>query len=162
MVLDSRGWTSSVVGNVSKWINLDSACARSRLAAEKVFKQEIAWATHLSVPAVVLPALRNHTSCANYARVLNQSATQAQYLQVNACSSMLLTWIPSHVCWPLVLGAYPFDLRSRARVSAARPCCHRGCEPVGGTRHCGWNGDLQLFSSTMHHAIGLGCAALHV
>lgn len=98
MVLDSRGWTSSVVGNVSKWINLDSSCARSRLAAEKVFKQEIAWATHLSVPAVVLPALRNHTSCANYARVLNQSATQAQYLQVNPLAATCrLMWISSHI-----------------------------------------------------------------
>ncbi|DAZ97411.1 TPA: hypothetical protein N0F65_011295 [Lagenidium giganteum] len=80
LVLDSRGWTSSVIGGVSKWINLDSSCPRVRLAAEKVFKQEIAWASHLSVPAVLLPT-PSAQKCSNYARVLNQSATQAQYLQ---------------------------------------------------------------------------------
>lgn len=80
--MDSRGWTSSVVGMVSKWINLDAGCTHARLAAEKVFKQEVAWASHLSVPAVLLPTPRQHTSSANYARVLNQSATQAMYLQV--------------------------------------------------------------------------------
>lgn len=84
-MLDSRGWTSSVVGNVSRWINLDASSLRARLAAEKVFKQEVAWATHLSVAAVTLPAVRTHQSCSNYARVLNQAASQAQYLQV--CSS---------------------------------------------------------------------------
>lgn len=83
--MDSRGWTSSVVGNISKWINLDAGCQRARLAAEKVFKQEVAWASHLSVPAVLLPTPRHHTSSANYARVLNQSVTQAQYLQVCLC-----------------------------------------------------------------------------
>lgn len=82
LVMDSRGWTSSVVGNISKWINLDSGCQRGRLAAEKVFKQEVAWASHLSVPAVLLPPPRHHTNSSNYARVLNQSVTQAQYMQV--------------------------------------------------------------------------------
>lgn len=142
MVLDSRGWTSSVVGNVSKWINLDSSCARSRLTAEKVFKQEIAWATHLSVPAVVLPALRNHSSCANYARILIQSATQAQYLQVMLGIVQLVDYagplrLSTRLYWIvlLVLGAYPIDLRSRTRPSAARPCRHRGCEPVGGMNY---------------------------
>jgi hypothetical protein len=82
--MDSRGWTSSVVGQVSRWIDLDAKCPRARLASEKAFKQEIAWATHLSVGAVLLPPVRSHQQCANYARVLNQAATQAQYLQVRA------------------------------------------------------------------------------
>lgn len=81
LVMDSRGWTSAVVGNVSRWIDLDAPSFDARLAAEKAFKQEIAWATHLSVNAVVLPPVRAHQQCANYARVLNQAATQAQYLQ---------------------------------------------------------------------------------
>jgi len=72
--MDSRGWTASVVGNLSKWMDLDAA-------AEKVFKQEVAWASHLSVPAVMLPTPRHAHNSANYARVLNQSLTQVQYLQ---------------------------------------------------------------------------------
>lgn len=81
LVLDSRGWTTSVVGNVSKWIDLDAATLSVRLSAEKVFKQEIAWASHLSVRAVMLPTPRRTYNSANYARVLNQSLIQAQYLQ---------------------------------------------------------------------------------
>jgi protein arginine N-methyltransferase 5 len=48
-------------------------------SSEKVFKQEIAWATHLSVPAVLLPTPQ--IQCFNYGRVLNQSVLNAQYLQ---------------------------------------------------------------------------------
>ncbi|RLN51899.1 hypothetical protein BBJ29_009646 [Phytophthora kernoviae] len=81
LVMDSRGWTASVVGNLSKWMDLDAATLDTRLSAEKVFKQEVAWASHLSVPAVMLPAPRHAHSSANYSRVLNQSLTQAQYLQ---------------------------------------------------------------------------------
>ncbi|GMF37960.1 unnamed protein product [Phytophthora lilii] len=81
LVMDSRGWTASVVGNISKWMDLDAATLDARLGAEKVFKQEVAWASHLSVPAVMLPAPRHAHASANYARVLNQSLTQAQYLQ---------------------------------------------------------------------------------
>ncbi|GMF57831.1 unnamed protein product [Phytophthora fragariaefolia] len=79
--MDSRGWTASVVGNISKWMDLDAATLDARLSAEKVFKQEVAWASHLSVPAVMLPTPRHAHASANYARVLNQSLTQAQYLQ---------------------------------------------------------------------------------
>ncbi|KAI9914729.1 hypothetical protein PsorP6_007272 [Peronosclerospora sorghi] len=81
LVLDSRGWTASVVGHLSKWIDLDVATSSARLSAEKVFKQEVAWASHLSVPAVMLPTPRYVHNSSNYARVVNQSLAQAQYLQ---------------------------------------------------------------------------------
>jgi hypothetical protein len=38
---------------------------------KKAFKQEIAWATHLSLPAVLLPAPAMHSI--NYAQCVNQS-----------------------------------------------------------------------------------------
>ncbi|POM72386.1 Protein arginine N-methyltransferase, partial [Phytophthora palmivora] len=68
LVMDSRGWTASVVGNISKWMDLDAATLDARLSAEKVFKQEVAWASHLSVPAVVVPTPRHQHNSANYAR----------------------------------------------------------------------------------------------
>ena len=55
-------------------------CAQVRLSSELAFKQEVAWATHLSVPAVLLPA--PGLSCANYARQINQLALSATYLQL--------------------------------------------------------------------------------
>ena len=80
LVLNSTGWTRHVVGKVSEWLNLDSECAQVRLSSELAFKQEVAWATHLSVPAVLLPA--PGLSCANYARQINQLALSATYLQL--------------------------------------------------------------------------------
>ncbi|CAH0474551.1 unnamed protein product [Peronospora belbahrii] len=81
LVIDSRCWTTSVVGNISRWIDMDAATLDVRLSAEKAFKQEIFCASHFSVPAVMLPTPRHSHNSSNYARVLNHSLTQAQYLQ---------------------------------------------------------------------------------
>jgi type II protein arginine methyltransferase len=55
---------------VSEWMDLSSEDESVRLSGEKALKQELAWATHLAVPAVLLPPPTH--DCANYARVLNQ------------------------------------------------------------------------------------------
>ncbi|KDO33208.1 hypothetical protein SPRG_02020 [Saprolegnia parasitica CBS 223.65] len=81
LVLDSRGWTSSVVGQLSTWVDYDASCDATRATAEKVFKEEIAWASHLSLAAIMTPPLHATRSNANYARLLNQAATQASYAQ---------------------------------------------------------------------------------
>lgn len=80
LVVPSTVWTTSIYGVVSRWIHPDSTCLQTRNVAEKVLKQEVAWATHLSIQAVVLPFPKT-TDCSNYARILNQLAIQAQYLQ---------------------------------------------------------------------------------
>ena len=79
-MVPSTVWTSSIYGLVSRWIDPDSASLQTRNVAEKVLKQEVAWATHLSVQAVILPFPQS-TSCSNYARILNQLAIQALHLQ---------------------------------------------------------------------------------
>ncbi len=80
MEVDSRTWTTCVVGKVSEWLAPDSPDATVRLAAEAALKQELAWASHLAVPAVLLPPAR--PSCANYARLLNQAVSQPTVLQL--------------------------------------------------------------------------------
>jgi len=55
---------------VSEWIEPDSDVSSIRIKAERVLKQELAWATHLTVPAVLLPP--TGTKIANYSRLLNQ------------------------------------------------------------------------------------------
>jgi type II protein arginine methyltransferase len=52
----------------------------TRRASERAFKQELAWVTHLSMAAVLLPTPRP-SSCANYARCLNQVAQELGYVQ---------------------------------------------------------------------------------
>jgi len=80
MEVDSRTWTTCIVGKVSEWLDPGSPDAAVRLAAEAALKQELAWASHLAVPAVLMPMPR--PDCANYARLVNQAVSQPTVLQL--------------------------------------------------------------------------------
>ncbi|KAH6788310.1 SHK1 binding protein 1 [Perilla frutescens var. frutescens] len=71
LVLSPSQWSSHVVGKISSWIDLDSEDETLREDSEITLKQEIAWASHLSLQACLLPTPKG-SSCANYARCLNQ------------------------------------------------------------------------------------------
>ncbi|KAL6530813.1 Protein arginine N-methyltransferase 5 [Orobanche gracilis] len=71
LVLSPSQWSSHVVGKISSWIDLDSEDETLRKDSEIALKQEIAWASHLSLQACLLPTPKR-TSCANYAKCLNQ------------------------------------------------------------------------------------------
>ncbi|XP_022754394.1 protein arginine N-methyltransferase 1.5 [Durio zibethinus] len=71
LVLSPSQWSSHVVGKISPWIDLDSEDEILRMDSETTLKQEIAWATHLSLQACLLPSPKG-SSCANYARCVNQ------------------------------------------------------------------------------------------
>jgi protein arginine N-methyltransferase 5 len=71
ILLNSGVWSNVVVGKISPWIDLDSPDPDIRFNSRKAFKQEIAWATHLSLPAVLLPAPSMHSI--NYAQCVNQA-----------------------------------------------------------------------------------------
>jgi len=80
LLLSSYQWGNGVVGKVSQWINLDSNNPVVRARSEKAFKQEIAWATHLSLPAVLLPS--PSYEAVNYSRVINEIALNLSYMHV--------------------------------------------------------------------------------
>ncbi|KAK4757930.1 hypothetical protein SAY87_019231 [Trapa incisa] len=71
LVLSPSQWSSHVVGKISSWIDLDSYDDTLRLDSETTLKQEIAWASHLSLQACLIPIPKG-ASCANYARCVNQ------------------------------------------------------------------------------------------
>ncbi|GKV37749.1 hypothetical protein SLEP1_g45739 [Rubroshorea leprosula] len=71
LILSPSQWSSHVVGKISSWIDLDSEDDTLRRDSEITLKQEIAWATHLSIQACLLPSPKG-TRCANYARCVNQ------------------------------------------------------------------------------------------
>lgn len=71
LVLGPSQWSNHVVGKISEWIDLDAEDERLRLDSELTLKQEIAWASHVSLQACVIPAPRR-SFCGNYARVVNQ------------------------------------------------------------------------------------------
>lgn len=47
---------------------------------KQAFKQELAWASHLGVPAIIIP--RPQFRCFNYAHHLSQAVTGGSYLNV--------------------------------------------------------------------------------
>lgn len=49
LVLSPSQWSSHVVGKISSWIDLDSEDDVLRKDSEIALKQEIAWASHLSL-----------------------------------------------------------------------------------------------------------------
>jgi len=77
MLLTSHQWSTAIVGEISKWIDPDAKDASSRQNAEAVLKEELLWASHLSVGAIVLPTPKidsyNYANCINSHVVRNSN-----------------------------------------------------------------------------------------
>ncbi|KJE95677.1 protein arginine methyltransferase 5 [Capsaspora owczarzaki ATCC 30864] len=96
--LYSGDWSSSVVGQISSTVQtqLDSADPAERIKAQEMFEQDTAWASHISLPAVVLPLTvapvaadaKAPRSIANLARVLsnflNSTLSMTVWVRVTA------------------------------------------------------------------------------
>jgi len=70
MILNTSEWASLVVGKISDWIDLDAEDDNLRFLSEKALLQELDFAVHLSLPAVLIPL--KSRKCANLARFLNE------------------------------------------------------------------------------------------
>lgn len=91
LLLTSAEWGSQVVGKVSPWIDPDAANPALRRDSEAALQQELAWAGHLSLQAVVLPPPPQPLNAANYARIINQVIgglpTMALWLRIPASAT---------------------------------------------------------------------------
>lgn len=63
---------NQIVGVLSQWINPDSTNAQLREDSSMAIKQELEWAQHLSLQAVMLSELSSSGGVANTARILFQ------------------------------------------------------------------------------------------
>ena len=77
--LSSDQWGRHIVGKLSPWLSLDSVHDAIRARSEAAFKQEIAWAAHLGLQAVLLPP--PDADAANYARLLQWATLSTQHIQ---------------------------------------------------------------------------------
>lgn len=82
LILSPSQWGSHVVGKISSWIDLDSDDEVLRNDSEIALKQEIAWASHLSLQACLLPTPPNGGSSSNYARCVNQVLQGSSNMQL--------------------------------------------------------------------------------
>jgi len=79
LVLPASNWSSYVVGRISPWLNFDSPVERVQINSRLAFKQEMAWASHLSLSAVLLPV--PDWDCSNYT-----SCVLSTLLNINSCA----------------------------------------------------------------------------
>lgn len=90
LLLTSSQWGSQIVGKVSPWIDCDSENAALARDSAAALQQELAWAAHLGLQAVVLPPPATPLSGANYARILNHTlgglASMALWLRIPAAA----------------------------------------------------------------------------
>ncbi|XP_038070287.1 protein arginine N-methyltransferase 5-like [Patiria miniata] len=93
LFLSSQDWSSLVVGKLSPWLQLDSEDETTRKNSQAALKQELAYAAHLSVPAVLVPLTSNR--CANLGRCLlshmQGHSNHQVWIQVPMCAPSRLT-----------------------------------------------------------------------
>jgi len=82
--LSSGEWMGSVIGKISPWIHLDSINERMRSNSEKAMFQELSYASHLSLRAVLLnaPLGGASTGVANFGRCVNAALLRFPNLQI--------------------------------------------------------------------------------
>eukprot|EP01100_Stratorugosa_tubuloviscum_P003408 TRINITY_DN1821_c3_g1_i1.p1 TRINITY_DN1821_c3_g1~~TRINITY_DN1821_c3_g1_i1.p1 ORF type:complete len:645 (-),score=289.85 TRINITY_DN1821_c3_g1_i1:119-2053(-) len=80
LLLNSAQWSSLIVGKTSPWIKLDSNNPIIRRHSLAALKQEFAWASHLNLPAILLPT--PNINCINYAQAINQLITSVTSMQI--------------------------------------------------------------------------------
>ena len=106
-----------MVGKASPWIDLDSPSEAVRRDSEAALKQEVAWASHLGVPAVCvrLPARR---TAANLARALNSVVQQSE--SVHFWVRVPVSWdCPSDAAGPGAADATPGPARVATDAASA-------------------------------------------
>ncbi|KAG0166963.1 Protein arginine N-methyltransferase 5 [Apophysomyces sp. BC1034] len=81
LILKSADWADAVVGVLSNWLQLDSTNELPRVNSELALKQELAWACHLGLLAVILPSLPRG-SLSNLARAVGNGVMSMSYTQM--------------------------------------------------------------------------------
>uniref|UniRef100_G3MLH5 Protein arginine N-methyltransferase n=2 Tax=Amblyomma TaxID=6942 RepID=G3MLH5_AMBMU len=86
LVLPSQDWNSLVTLKISRWIDVDSPVESFRKTSEKVLMQELSYAAHVGVPAILIDV--RSRCCVNLARMLNNYLLASHTYQL-----MYQTWI---------------------------------------------------------------------
>lgn len=74
--------SSRAIGLLADWIQLDASDADIRLNSELALKQEIDWACHISLAALIFPFLPKG-SLYNTARAVNNAVRSMSFTQVH-------------------------------------------------------------------------------
>ncbi|KIJ12820.1 hypothetical protein PAXINDRAFT_117778 [Paxillus involutus ATCC 200175] len=70
-----------VVAMASEWLQLDATDDWVRHDSGVALRQEVAYASYLNIPTVILPPPRNRSHVASYGRIVNDCLKNAPYMQ---------------------------------------------------------------------------------
>lgn len=80
LVIKNADHSSRAIGLLADWIQLDASDADIRLNSELALKQEIDWACHISLAALIFPFLPKGSLC-NTARAVNNAVRSMSFTQ---------------------------------------------------------------------------------
>eukprot|EP01121_Diplochlamys_sp_Union-15-3_P004431 TRINITY_DN1457_c0_g1_i1.p1 TRINITY_DN1457_c0_g1~~TRINITY_DN1457_c0_g1_i1.p1 ORF type:complete len:617 (+),score=84.84 TRINITY_DN1457_c0_g1_i1:91-1941(+) len=81
VLLGSNHWSTVIVGMISPWISFDDSDLQVNLSNNRLaLDEEISWAKHLSLSAILIP--KPSWNCAAYASALNQNLLETNYMQI--------------------------------------------------------------------------------
>lgn len=87
LIMPTAQWSGQIVGCISSWINPDSSVPALAQDSAAALRQELAWAAHLGMQAVILPTPPEPMRAFNYAHILSQASCQM------GCLSCILHWV---------------------------------------------------------------------
>ncbi|CAI9715887.1 protein arginine N-methyltransferase 5-like [Octopus vulgaris] len=79
LVLSSHDWSMFIGLKISPWLQIDSTNEEIRRNSEQAFKQELTWATYLSVPVMIIELQNNKVT--NMTRILNTHMIHSYWQQ---------------------------------------------------------------------------------
>ncbi|XP_027332876.1 protein arginine N-methyltransferase 1.5-like [Abrus precatorius] len=124
-------WHKHIIGKISSWIDLDSENESLRVDSEASLKQEIYWASYLSLQGCLLPTPKG-TSCVNYARCVKQilqglESNMELWLRIpfgmadDGCTASSPTWVHSWKIWNSFRQLCDHHSQLRVAVDIYRP-----------------------------------------
>ena len=80
LLLPGSDWSSLVVGKISSWINVDSKCPKTQHDSILAIKQELSFACHLSLPAVMV-RIKGHANI-QLTQIINDTLLNTHIQQI--------------------------------------------------------------------------------
>lgn len=129
-------WSRRILGRVTPLLDVDSPIEAVRKESAAAFLQEVHWAAHLSVTAVLMPTPLRPDSLANYAALLSRA------LGILRCSQV---WVRIPMDMPMPADADPDAKGAHGRPlydawemwNAVRTMCEHHPNLHVGASHCG-------------------------
>lgn len=78
-MISFQDWSTLIVGKISPHVDLDHEDKLLRQESEKMLEQELSFAGHLGLPAVLVPLRKNNT---NFARFMHNKVLSSPLNQV--------------------------------------------------------------------------------